>query len=71
MRSMALDPGGTSGHILFAAGRSGKSALGRLVADNMGVPYSSMDMPVKWKSLQRCHGLSALGHHVGRVASFT
>lgn len=50
----ALDRMDALGHILFAAQPGqGKSTLGRLVADNMGVPYSSMDMPVKWKSLQK------------------
>ena len=50
----ALDRMDALGHILFAARPGqGKSTLGRLVADNMGVPYSSMDMPVKWKSLQK------------------
>lgn len=50
----ALDRMDSLGHILFASGPGqGKSSLARLVTDNMGIPYVAMDMPVKWKSLQK------------------
>lgn len=50
----ALDRMDALGHVLFASGPGqGKSSLARLVADNMGVSYIGMDMPVKWKNLQK------------------
>jgi len=50
----ALDRYEPLGDILFYSGPGlGKSSLAKLVADNLGQPYTTMDMPVKAKALAK------------------